>query len=318
MQAIAFTTTGEPKDVLRLVDLPRPQPRPGEVLVEVTARPIHPADLAFIRGQYRLRPSFPQVAGLEGVGRVVDGGSLAPGTRVAFRWPGTWAEFAAVPVERIIAVPDGIADEAASQISLNPITAWALLDEAGVTDGDTILLTAATSAVSNMVAAIAKRRGIAVIGLVRGEARQATARSNAGELLSIDDPALADKIIAASGEKRVAALLDSVGGPILAKLFTTLAPGARVIAYGVQDRAPAAMTNAMLIYSNLIWKGFGIDRWLSMLPTDAKARMLDELWSTVRDESLPLTVASCHPLANFSAALTADAAAGRFGKVLLI
>jgi NADPH:quinone reductase len=317
MQALVFNETGEPPAVLQLVDLPRPQPRPGEVLVKIMARPIHPADLAFIRGQYRLRPVYPQVAGLEGAGLVVGGATLAPGTRVAFRWPGSWAEFAAVPLERIIAVPADISDEAASQISLNPITAWALLDEAQVTQGDTILLTAATSTVSTLVTAIARRRGIEVVGLVRGDAARAATRSKADRLLSSDDPELADKVVATC-EKPIAALLDSVGGPILPKLFAALAPGARVIAYGVQDRMPAAVTNAMLIYSNLTWKGFGIDRWLSMLAGEAKARMIDELWSMIRDDLLPLSVASRHALADFPAALAADETAGRAGKVLLV
>jgi NADPH:quinone reductase len=318
MQALAFNETGEPHAVLRLVDLPRPQPRVGEVLVKVMARPIHPADLAFIRGQYRLRPVYPQVAGLEGAGVVVEGADFASGTRVAFRWPGSWAEFATVPVGRIIAVPADISDVAASQISLNPITAWALLDEAQVTRGDTILITAATSTVSNIVAAIARQRGIEVIGLARGDAARAAPRSKAERLLSADDPELTDKIVASTRGKQIVALLDSVGGPILSELFAALSPGARVIAYGVQDSTPTTVTNAILIYSNLTWKGFGIDRWLSMLDGEAKARMIDELWSMVRDELLPLAAASRHALADFPAALAADGAAGRTGKVLLV
>jgi NADPH:quinone reductase-like Zn-dependent oxidoreductase len=258
------------------------------------------------------------VAGLEGAGFVVDGEAPAPGTRVAFRWPGSWAEFATVPIERVIAVPADISDEAASQISLNPITAWALLDEARVKQDDTILLTAAASTVSNMLAALAKRRGIKVVGLVRGDARHAATRSQAERLLSTDDSELTEKLLAAAGGKKITALLDGVGGPILPKLFATLAPAARVIAYGVQDRTPAAVTNAMLIYSNLTWKGFGIDHWLSTLADTAKAKMLDEIWSMVQEGLLPLAVVSSHTLAEFSAALSADAVAGRAGKVLLV
>src|SRR5262249_62209152 len=54
----------------------------------------------------------------------------------------------------------------------------------------------------------------------------------------------------------------SKGGSLVARLFETLSQGARIIAYGVQDRSAAAVTNAMLIYSNLTRQGFGIDRWL--------------------------------------------------------
>jgi NADPH:quinone reductase len=321
MRAIAFKQAGEPANVLETTELAAPKADGQRVLVKVAARPIHPADLAFIRGQYRVRPTFPQIAGLEGVGTVVDGPGdslFAPGARVAFRTPGTWAELAAVPAERLLMVPDGIPDDVACQISLNPLTAVGLLAEAAVAPGDWILLTAATSTVSNLVASIAQARGVGVIGLVRGAATQARARCRADHVLSVDEPDLAAAITALTGGRPISAILDSVGGPILPKLFATLAAGARIVAYGVQDRAPAAVTNAMLIYSNLTWSGFGIDRWLSLTPPDVRSRLIDEIWALLRNGTLDLPVASSHPLAEFQAALAADAKPGRTGKVLLI
>src|SRR5581483_9135464 len=112
------------------------------------ARPIQPADLFFIRDQYRFRPKLPQVAGLEGIGVVVGGGAnkrIATGSRVAFRWPGTWAEFAAVPEDRLIPVPDDVPDAVACQIALNPLTAWALVNEAELEPHDWIVMTAGAS-----------------------------------------------------------------------------------------------------------------------------------------------------------------------------
>jgi NADPH:quinone reductase-like Zn-dependent oxidoreductase len=319
MEAIIFDRAGEPADVLQHADVA--VPADNRVWVKVVARPIHPADLAFIRGQYRVRPQFPQAAGLEGAGVVVKSPANAPfpvGTRVAFRYPGSWAEYAAVPPERLIEVPTDITDDVACQISLNPITAWALLDEAKASVGDWIALTAATSTVSNLIAAMAKRRGVNVIGIVRGTAADGRARSLASHVISISEPDLPGALSAIAGDRRIAALLDSVGGSNTPKCFPALAPGARIIAYGVQDREPAAVTNAMLIYSNLIWKGFGIDRWLSELPDDQRARMIQELWSMVRDETLTLPVASKHSLGQFRDALAADARSGRAGKVLLV
>jgi NADPH2:quinone reductase len=318
MEAIIFGRVGEPADVLRHTEVA--VPADNQVLVKVVARPIHPADLAFIRGQYRARPQFPQAAGLEGAGVVVKSPANAPfpiGTRVAFRYPGSWAEYAAVPPERLIEIPADIPDDVACQISLNPITAWALLDEARVSAGDWIMLTAATSTVSNLIAAIAKQRGVNVIGIVRGAAADGSARSLASHVISISEPDLPGALSAIAGDRRIAALLDSVGGSNTPKLFQALAPGARIIAYGVQDREPAAVTNAMLIYSNLIWKGFGIDRWLSEFSDDRRARMIQELWSMVRDRTLTLPVASKHRLGQFRDALAADARSGRAGKVLL-
>jgi NADPH2:quinone reductase len=319
MQALVFDRAGEPADVLRIADIPDPVAKGEMALVRVVTRPIHPADLAFIRGQYRLRPSFPQVAGLEGAGTVIASPSLAyrPGMRVAFRHPGSWAEVAAVPVERLIAVPADIAELPACQISLNPVTAWALLDESKAKAGDWIMLTAATSGVSNLVEQIARRRGIHTIGLVRGDAGDGKRRSAADRIVSIHDADLGKSVADLTGRAPITALLDSVGGPLVAKLMASLAPGASIVAYGVQDRDPAAITNAMLIYSNLTWKGFGIDHWLSQQSADTGATMITEIWTMIRDGGLSLPVDSNHHLADFAVALAADRKSSRIGKVIL-
>jgi NADPH:quinone reductase-like Zn-dependent oxidoreductase len=319
MQALVFDRTGEPADVLRVAEVPDPVAESEWALVKVSARPIHPADLAFIRGQYRLRPSFPQIAGLEGSGVVIGSSSPAfrPGMRVAFRYPGAWADVVAVPIERLTAVPADVAEQLASQISLNPVTAWALLDESDAKAGDCIALTAATSGVSNLVAQMAKQRGIHTIGLVRGDAGAGKTRSAADHVASVRDPDLGKSIADLTGKAPITALLDSVGGPLVAKLMASLAPGAHIVAYGVQDREPAAITNAMLIYSNLTWKGFGIDRWLSQQSADARAVMIAEIWTMIRDGGLSLPVDSSHPLVDFAVALAADSKSGRMGKVIL-
>jgi NADPH2:quinone reductase len=321
VRAIVFDRAGVPEDVLHLSDIASPPLAPGEALVSVAVRPINPADLAFIGGQYRIRPAFPQAAGLEGMGIVLDAGSNAGvqrGSRVAFRWPGSWAEVVSVPVSRLIDVPADIPDVSAAQMSLNPITAWALLDSAGVCKGDWIVLTAAMSGVSNLVGILARQRGVRVIGVVRGDAKEGASRCTADGVFSSDDPGLVDAIIAATGNLRAAALIDSVGGPLAAQLFGILAPGARVIAYGVQDRAAAQITNAMLIYSNLTWQGFGIDRWLTQQSAVRMMEIYDDLWPMVRKGTLKLPVASTHSLEAFGDALSANALPSRDGKVLLV
>lgn len=321
MQALIFNAAGDPANVLDCGEAAAPDGAADCVLVRATARPIQPADLAFIRGQYRIKPLFPQVAGLEGAGVIIDAPSnsqFRAGQRVAFRFPGAWAETVRVPLDRLIPVPADIADEIACQISLNGLTAIGLLEEAALRAGDWLMLTAGASTVSTLVAALAQARGINVIGLVRGPAAESKARCGTDHVLSTQDPGMAEQIAALTAGGGVSALLDSVGGPILPRLFTTLSAGARIVAYGVQDREPAAITNAMLIYSNLSWKGFGIDRWLSQTPAERRALFVDELWTMIRTGRLPLPVAGTYPLREFRNALLADAQPVRAGKILLV
>jgi hypothetical protein len=170
MRAAIFREPGDPATVLTVQDVAPPEPASGEVVVDVDASVIQPADLMFIRGSYRIRPTFPQVAGLEGTGLVVSTGAgvaITLGTRVAFRHAGTWAERVAVPAERCYIVPGGVAIDTAAQFALNPVTAWALLDELTVAPGDWIAVSALRSAIARLVTAIAERRGQLVLGLSR-------------------------------------------------------------------------------------------------------------------------------------------------------
>ncbi len=303
MQAIVFERTGVPREVLEVREVGEPEIKPGEVLVEVTARPIHPSDLAFIRGAYRLRPATPQVAGLSGMGRVVKGEpdlGVPTGARVAFRWHGTWAERVAVPVERIFVLPDGVSDDDGAQLPLNPITAWGLLDVAHVNGGDWVGLTAPASSVSHLVASLAATRGVRTLPL--GGA---------------DPDGLVERVRRATEGRGLSALLDSVGGSLVERLFAAMEPGGTLVAYGTFSDEPIAVRNATLIYANLTWCGFGIDRWLAGISREARAQMLDVLYAAIRDGLLPMPVRARFPLADVRRALevASDTAPG---KVFLV
>ncbi len=303
MDALLFEKAGDPAEVLAFGAVVAPRLAAGQVLIAVEARPIHPADLAFIRGTYRLPPHFPQVAGLSGAGRVVAAAPevpLTPGTRVAFRWPGAWAEQVAVPVERTIVVPDDISIEDAAQLPLNPITAWGLLDMADVRPGDVIAITAPTSSVSRITRALAEARGVHVIEIGRNGATS---------------PELA-RLRALSAGAGLAALIDSVGGALVERLLPELREGATIVTYGTLSPDPIRVHNATIVYRNLTWKGFGIDRWLSTLSSIERARMLDALWNGLRSRTYELPVTSRVALRDFAHGL-ALAQSASDGKVLL-
>lgn len=316
MKAVTFHRPGDPRAVLAIEEAPEPAAGAGEVVVAVEARPINPADLFFIRGQYRIRPKSPQVAGLEGAGRVVAAGAGAEslvGARVAFRWPGAWGERVAVPVARIHVVPERVDVERAAQFSLNPVTAWALLHEIQSAPPEWIALTAGTSGVSQLVSALAHERGLGVIAIVRGEAK---AWGDRRAVLG-DGPGLEDQIREVTGGRGVTALLDSVGGPVVERLFPLLAAGATLVAYGTASNAPISIRNSTMVYSNLTWKGFGIDRWLERASQETKSRMVAELWERIQSGLLELPVDSRHDLKDFGKALERVTDGKPRGKVLL-
>src|SRR5262249_8706339 len=224
MKAIVFPRTGDAEEVLDLTDRAEAELGPGGVRVRVTARPLPGADWFFIRGQCHIVPVRRETAGLEGVGIVLETAdpTFTRGARVAFRWPGTWAESVTVPSSRLIRVPDDIGDDIACQISLNPITAWALLEEAHVLQGDRGLLTAGTSTIAALVARLARERGVRSISVVRAPAATPVRPSPADLTLSTEDPYLLSGVAGAAGDAGVAAFLDGVGGPTASYLFSAL------------------------------------------------------------------------------------------------
>src|SRR5258708_13379759 len=161
MSALAFNKTGVPEEGLQVIEKERPIPAAGEVLVKVLASPFNPADTFFIRGTYRFQPTFPdEIAGFEGAGIVESAGKDAAvpiGSLVAFFYRKTWAEYTVVPAAELAVLPGDFPIEKTAQFSLNPFTAWALLDAAQPPAGEWMLLTGPNSSVSPIPIHVAKQ-----------------------------------------------------------------------------------------------------------------------------------------------------------------
>jgi NADPH:quinone reductase-like Zn-dependent oxidoreductase len=268
MKALQFEKTGKLEEVLQLTETPMPSISPTQVLVQVKARPVNPADQLFVKGVYRKRPVLPQIAGLEGSGTIVECGSavsgFAPGDHVAFRAAGTWAGYCAVEQEALIPIHRNIHFTTSCQVALNPITAIALLQEARLKAGDRLLLNAASSSLAGIIIQMALHKGIQVVGLVHHAQHIPALQALGAQALLQDDAALAEQLQTITGGKGFNAFLDAVGGPVLTTVIPLMAPYGYISVYGnLSNNAPAAFTNSAIIYKNLTLQGFGIDHWLS-------------------------------------------------------
>lgn len=326
MQALVFEQTGEPLEVLALADVPMSQADPGEVLVRVNVRPIQPADSLFIAGRYRVQPRFPQIAGFDGAGVVVGHGTgvntPAVGTRVAFRSPGVWAEYAAIPAYFVYPVPEDLSasinDTSASQFALNPLTAWGLLHTLNLCNdestGKRVLATAGRSMVVGLFAHLAERRGIVVERLVRDAGRYRLLDASGEHALAQgDDPADALAKIAPYD-----AVIDAVGGPGTLAVIDAIVSGGTLVSYGVLDSRPFEMRAATMLFRNLSWHGFGIAGWLSDSEQSVIARAQRECWEMLARRPDLLPVVGRFPLGDFRMALRKAQESQGQGKVLLV
>ncbi|WP_448071746.1 quinone oxidoreductase family protein [Georgenia yuyongxinii] len=179
MRAIHATVAGGP-EVLSVVDVPAPEPGPGELLVDVAAAGVNFID-TYKRSSVYPMP-FPHVVGEEGAGtvRAVGAGvtEVAPGDRVAWAGaPGSYAEQVLVRADVALPVPAGVDLATAAALPLQGMTAHYLVTSTfDVRPGHTVLLTAAAGGVGLLLTQLATARGARVIGLVGSPQKEDLAR----------------------------------------------------------------------------------------------------------------------------------------------
>jgi NADPH2:quinone reductase len=179
MKAIQVQKTGGP-EVLTLVDLPVPKPKPNEALVKIAASGVNFIDIYFREGRYPT--TLPFTDGQEASGTVTEVGSdvktVKPGDRVAYsNVVGTYAEFAVVPADRLVHVPDKITDQQAAAAMLQGMTAHYLINTTyPLKKGETALIHAAAGGVGQLLVQLAKSIGARVIATAGTEEKVKLAR----------------------------------------------------------------------------------------------------------------------------------------------
>src|ERR1700674_2735781 len=179
MKAIQVPKTGG-VEVLTLVDIPTPKPKPNEVIVKIAAAGVNYVDVYFREGRYPVTPPF--ILGQEAGGVVSEVGSdvkdFKPGERVAFTGiTGAYAEYEAVPADRLVRVPAGISDHQAAAALLQGLTAHYLVNSTyPLKKGETALIHAAAGGVGLLLVQMSKNIGARVIATVSTEEKAKLAR----------------------------------------------------------------------------------------------------------------------------------------------
>jgi NADPH:quinone reductase len=184
MKAIQVQTTGGP-EVLSLVDLPTPKPKPNEALVKILAAGVNFIDVYFREGRYPA--PLPFIDGQEAAGIVSETGSevksLKSGDRVAYSSVlGSYAEYAAVPADRLVRIPQGVTEPQAAAAMLQGMTAHYLVHSTyPLQKGETALIHAAAGGVGLLLVQMAKNIGARVIGTAGSEEKAKLGRDAGAE-----------------------------------------------------------------------------------------------------------------------------------------
>ncbi|MDX5339805.1 MAG: zinc-dependent alcohol dehydrogenase family protein [Cyclobacteriaceae bacterium] len=321
MKELVFENTGIPLEVLRLKDSPIPNPKPHEVLVKVSARNINPSDLMFIRGMYGITPKLPSSAGFEACGVVEKGdeaGTIKPETRVMFLGIGTWREYVCVPALSVIPVPPQMPDEVACQAFVNPMTAYGMLLESGLKEGDWLLVTAGASAFGKFAIQMAKAKGIKVAVTVRQDAQKQMLQDLGADLVVNSDAEKIQKVIPEKTEGGVHVIFDAVGGILGAKALACLRPKGKMLVFGALALENMPINSGLLIFKNLKIEGFWLSSWMEELAAVDRKKAISAVFGFLMQEDAKIDVAGKFKLEQFKEAIEAYEKPGRNGKILLV
>lgn len=319
MKSLFFNKKGPAAKVLQYGDTGIGDLLPGEIRLKMLASPIHPADFMFIEKTYRVTPQYPQVAGFEGAGRIVDNGGdhhYPLNALVAFRYKNAWAGYVNIPKSKVILLPAHMPIEKAAQLALNPITAWALLADVAARPGEWIILSAANSALGKLIIQFAKSRHIKAMAIVRESSRQQSLLSlGATAVLQANDGDLQTQVKTLAGNEKIAGFLDAVGGDLASSIIQVISANSKIIHYGLFSDKPVMYHNADVIFKNLVITGFGIDAWLQNKTEGEREKIWSEMISTVIDPGFKMDVAAKFSLPDFQKAMATGKPADE-GKLL--
>ena len=296
IRAAVYETHGNPVEVLRIVEQPWPQPAADEAVVEMRAAPINPADLNAIEGKYPVRPPLPATPGMEGAGVVVEVGSAARGVGVGDQviLPhnfGTWREAAAVKAEKLIIVPNDIDPVQAAMLKVNPMTAWRMLhDFETLAPGDWFIQNAANSAAGRAAIQIARECGYQSVNVVRRAGLEEELRKEGADVVLVESDQLREQVAEATGGAAIRLALNAVGGASVLQLAKALAPDGTIVTYGAMSLQPVKIPNGMLIFKNLNFTGFWVNKWYDRVSTAERDATFERLFDMARRELLHTTV----------------------------
>lgn len=301
MKAIVAEELGEP-EVLRYVDVERPSPGEGEVLIEVKAAGINYADTMRRRDQYLTRQEFPFTPGSEAAGVVAE---VGPGVDnaseddrvVTLLDTGGYAEYAVAPASSLIPIPDGLGFDEAAAVPLQGLTAYHIIKTSGaLKEGESVLVHAAAGGVGTLAVQMAKLLGAGkVIATASTDEKLELARSLGADVLidySGDD--WPEKVREATDGEGADVILEMVGADFPEKNLECLATFGRMVVYGAASGDRGSIVPAALMNRCHSVVGF----WL--IPVAQRpglfAQGLEETLGWIASGDLKLTIGVTYPL----------------------
>ncbi len=268
----------------------------GELLIRMAAAPCNPSDIAFMQGGYNVVKPLPAVPGFEGSGFVADIGEGVDKTWLGKRvslfiqgdGDGSWAEYVVAQAGNLLAIDDGLTTDQAAMFFVNPFTAWGLMEMVAEHGASCILINAAGSRLSEYLLALAKERGVVVIGVVRKEQTAAALADKGFAALAVStDEDFASKLIDLFAQHQPTVFLDAVAGEQSGLIAGLLPFNSKMIVYGGLSGKDVSGVNALkLIFNKLTITGFDLNAWFASSDDNTKKRAAQQLTAFIAEKKV--------------------------------
>jgi NADPH2:quinone reductase len=232
-----------PPEVMQLLDVPKPEPKPGEVLIEAHAIGVGMPDCLIRAGTYSWMPPLPVTPGTELAGIIEKVGAGVTSRKVGERVyttarerphrGGHYAQYVATPAEATFVLPDSVGFDAAAALANYQVAYHIFNDALHLKEGRTVLVYAAAGGMGNALIDLAKVWGLSVIGVVSSDGKARFARDlGADHVVNRKTEKIAERITAITDGRGVDAIIDPVGGPSIPGNLELLAPCGTLVVYG--------------------------------------------------------------------------------------
>jgi NADPH:quinone reductase len=293
MRAIQMTEFGGP-EVLRLAELPLPEPGPQEVLIRVSKAGLNFADTHTRTNSYVRRATLPLVPGGEVVGTREDTGERV----VALVGTGGYAEYATAPERLTFPLPPEVDDGTALALVIQGLTAWHLYRTSGrVERGESVVVHAAAGGVGSLAVQLGHPLGAGRVIATASNAQKRELALELGADVAID-PApegLTERLRAANEGRAVDVVFEMAGGEVFDASYEALAPFGRIVVCGIASQRPNHVSTGSLLRHSRAAVGFYLFHCLERPGMFSDG--LEELFARVSRGELHAVVGRTYPLA---------------------
>jgi len=323
MKSAQLSAIGPAEKSVRCIDVPDPgTPGAGEVLVDVVACSINPADILIIEGKYATRPTPPCALGIEGAGTVAAVGTgvtnLKVGDKVMSLGRTNWTQRIRDKAETFVRLPKEVDLAQAAMLKVNVATAHLMLTQyVQLKRGDWVIQNAANSGVGVDLIRLAHADGIRSVNVLRRAALVDPLKKLGADVVFVDGPDVAQRVAKETGGAAIKLGIDAVAGAATGRLAQCVAEGGTVVNYGLMSGEPCQIDASHFLFRDIHLVGFWLAKVMRGMKFDEIQGLYGKLGARLLDGTIHVAVEASYPLEKISDAMAHAKREARGGKVQL-